>query len=65
METRVKEHFINIKNRGIEKISSSGTCMERKTLNGSLTSSLKTSITRIKKLRKYPYNKRQRSCYKF
>ena len=35
LKTGVKEHFTNIKNGEIEKISSSSTCMERKTCNRS------------------------------
>jgi hypothetical protein len=41
--------------------------MERKTHNGSETSSIKSSSKqiRINKLGKYPYNQKQRSRYKF
>ena len=35
LETRVKEHFRNIKKWRNRKIGNSSTCMERKTRNGS------------------------------
>ena len=62
METRVKEHFRNIKNAEIEKSAIAAHVWKEKHAMNHKPVLLKQAVN---KLQKYPYNKKQRLRYKF
>jgi hypothetical protein len=67
LETRVKEHFRNIKNGVIEKLAVAAHVWKEKHAMDHKPVLFKASSkqTRINKVGKYPYNKNQRWHYKF